>query len=440
MYVGTHYNSYYNTLFGNRSTIYESFATSNTTNSYLKSLLNTSVNDMASGNSLANAAGLKFISALKEGGSGLSFSLNSLSSGNAFRKAAAVSSNTDALTVSSGNSQFSFNSIPETTVKIDQIATGQINNGAALNANAPNSASGYQQFSIETNGRTYNFSINMAAGDTNKELQQKMAAAINAQKIGIDATVSTNTEDNTSTLQLSAAGTGENAKSTFVIRDVYGNAVAATGTDKVTQKAQNAVYSVNGGANQTSQSNSISLGNGVTATLKQVTVNPVTISQGKDTSFAISQVDNLVQNYNKLYGATLDNAADTKANRLFSQLVNTSKTYASTLSQIGIEFDSNGYMKVNEDKFKQAHESGRLEQFFTENRNTNYGFTNQLDRIARQAQTNTASYISQNTLANSLMDSLNNYDYLNNNFYNNLRNFYQQSGVFASGLLFDFLL
>lgn len=431
MFINTAYDNYYKALLNYNNSVFGVSASTATSNSYLSSLLNVGSVKPRS-DTYFNSSGLKYVMAIREGGAGLNAAISSLASG-AFTKSIALSSDTDALSVTGGNRQFA-NAVPAVKIQIDQVAAGQTNVGKTLQANEQSSIVGRQEFSIETNGRTYQFSIDVADGDTNKNVQQKMATAINRQNIGIDAAVDVNSRDGVSTLQLSAQSIGVNAKGSFSISDVSGGAVAETGAANVTRQAQNAIYSINGGAVQTSQSNIVNLGNGVIAALKQASAVPVTVSLGSDVDFAKSQVESFTQNYNKLYGAALDNAKDPKAGGLAAQMINTSKAYASSLAQIGIGFDSNGYMRIDEAQFKSAGESGKVEQFFTQNRNAGYGFINQISRIAEQAQTNTINYISAGVFMDSLMGEM------NFSSYNSSGTIFQSVGNIGTGLLFSFLM
>lgn len=423
MYIGTHYNGYYNSLFGDRGSIYSSFSKTKT-NNYFNTINNSSY----------NSTSLKYVQDLKSGSGNLSSALSALTSGSAYKQKTAVSSDSGAMTVKAANSIFMGNKT--TAVKINQVATGQVNTGKALATNGKSAATGYQQFSIESNGRTYQFSINVGAGDSNKEMQQKMAAAINMRSVGINASVVTDSATGASTLQLEAQNTGDNEKSKFTIKDVHGSAVEQTGADQVSQEAQNAVYSVNGGAERTSQSNTVDLGNGITATLLKASDKEITVTQATNTGYAIDKVQDLVSSYNQLYGAALNNTSDSKANNLFNQLVNASRTYTSSLSKIGIGFDSNGYMQVNEDKMTKAVEDGSLEKFFSGS--ANYGYTSQLSKIARNVSNNTSFYVSQSTLSSDLLNS--NYNFYNNSFFNTYQNYFNTNNTLNSGLLFDLLL
>lgn len=424
MYIGTHYNSYYNSLFGDRGSVYGSFNKTKS-NNYFNSITN----------SAFDSASLKYVQDLKSGSSDLQSALRTLSSGSAYNKNTAVSSDTGAMTVKSSNSTTAAENT-STSVKINQVATGQVNTGKALSASGKSAASGYQQFSIETNGRTYQFSITVGTGDSNKEVQQKMATAINMRSIGINASVVTDSTTGTSTLTLSAQNTGDNAKSKFNIQDVFGNAVEQTGANQVKQEAQNAVYSVNGGEQKTSESNTVNLGNGITATLLKASEKEITVTQAPDAQYAIDKVKDMVSAYNKLYGAAFNNTSDNKANNLFSQITGASRAYTSSLSKIGIGFDSNGYMQVDEEKMTKAAEDGSLKKFFSSS--ANYGYTNQLSKIASNVNNNTARYVSQSSTG---LDFLNNsYSSYSNNFLSTYQSYLGTNNTFNSGMLLDLLL
>ena len=117
-----------------------------------------------------------------------------------------------------------------------------------------------------------------------------------------------------------------------------------------------------------------------------------------------TRVKDMVSSYNELYTAAVNNAADPKAEKLFTKLVNVSKTYSSSLSDIGVAFDKDGRMQIDEEKMAQAAESGKLDTFFTENQGKNYGFTNQLSKLADSVTKNTAQFVSKDVFGKSLTE------------------------------------
>ena len=354
----------------------------------------------AQGAGTLNSGAVQYINNIKSSSGSLSGAIKELT-GPAFSNRTVNSSNTDAMTVSyTGNKPNSINSM---SVKIDQTAAGQLNEGTGMAAKAAyEGTDGKNQFSIEIGGKKTELSVNVSASDTNKDVQQKMADAINKAGIGVKASVQTDSATNTSILKVESTTTGTDPKNSFKITDMTGDLAEKTGVDKVTREGRDAEYSVNGGPTRTSQSNTVNLGNGVSATFLKASEEEIAVTRGKDKDYAISQVEKMVKSYNDLFSESAQRTSDPKSQNLASRMVSTSKAYSSSLSNIGVGFDSSGRMTLDKEKLDKAYDSGKLEQFFTENRNKNYGFTNQLGRLADNVQRNTSNYVSSSQFGSSL--------------------------------------
>jgi hypothetical protein len=87
-------------------------------------------------------------------------------------------------------------------------------------------------------------------------------------------------------------------------------------------------------------------------------------------------------------------------------------------------------MRIDNERMNQATESGRLEQFFTENAGRNFGFTNQLSRLADNVSRNPANFVTNTLFGGNLSG---NFGYSG---FGNLMHF----NSLAAGSLFDFLL
>ena len=335
---------------------------------------------------------LQYISDIKSASSSLSAALKDLS-GPAFNQRSMVSSNPDAMTVNvTGNNT---GSTREISVQIDQIAMGQLNEGSRMNsADSYTGDRGVNRFEITAGGKTTQLSINVAAGDSNRDVQQKMADAINNAGIGLKATVDTDSATKVSMLRVESNNVGTDERNAFSIRDFTGNAVARTGINEVSRERQDAIYRVNGGEAQISRSNTVNLGNGVSATFKASTEQAVTVSRGKDISHIRGVIENMVRSYNSLFSAAAGNVNDFKAQSLASRLMNVTIAYSRSLSDIGISFDNDGKMTVDSNKLNQAFENGRAERFFTENSGRNFGFTPTLSRLSDSVSGNPASFVS----------------------------------------------
>jgi len=380
----------------------------------------------AQGQDAFNMSTMQYISDIKSASSALSGILRDLS-GPAFSQNTMVSSNTDAMTVNFSGSNLS--SMSDMSVKIDQIAMGQLNEGSRLSSSSLYSGDrGTNRFEIETGGKTTQLSINVTAGDSNRDVQQKMATAINNAGLGLRATVETDSATNASMLRIESNNVGTAERNAFSIRDITGNAAAQTGANEVSRERQDAIFSVNGGPAQVSQSNTINLGNGLSATLRAASDEDVTITRGKDITRAVSAVESMARSYNNMFSAAAGNIGDPKAQGLTSRMINVSSAYSRVLSEIGISFDGSGRMILNMPILNRAAENGKLEQFFTENRGKNFGFNASMGRLADNVSTNTSNFVSSPAFGNSISENFT---------YSGIGNLNQLNFI-GSGSMFDF--
>ena len=357
----------------------------------------------AQGQSSFGSNAISYINNIKTASSELSSALKELS-GPAFSNRTMVSSDNNVMTVNySGNNISSMNDM---SVQIDQIAMGQLNEGNRLSSNALYSGDrGMNRFEIQTGGKTTQLSVNIMAGDSNRDVQQKMATAINNAGLGLRATVETDSATNVSMLRVESTNVGTDEKNAFSLRDVTGNAVAQTGANQISRQRQDAIYRVNNGPAQTSRSNTVNLGNGVSATFKATSEQAVNVTRGRDMSMIRGVVENMVRSYNNLFSAAEGNVNDLKAQSLANRLMNVTIAYSRSLSDVGIAFDSEGKMKVDMQRLSQAFENGKLEQFFTENSGRNFGFGASLGRLADNVSNNTASFVSNSMFGNGWGDN-----------------------------------
>ena len=346
---------------------------------------------------------IQYINDIKSASSELSSALKELS-GPAFSNRTMVSSNNDVMTVSYTGSNIS--SMNDLQVQIDQIAMGQLNEGNRMSSNALYGGDrGSNRFEITTGGKTTQLSINVMAGDSNRDVQQKMATAINNAGLGLKATVETDSATNVSMLKIESNNVGTDEKNAFSIRDVTGNAAAQTGANQVSRQRQDAIYRVNNGPAQTSKSNTVNLGNGLSATFKATSDQAVTVTRGRDMSMIRGVVENMVRSYNNLFSAAEGNVNDLKAQSLASRLMNVTIAYSRSLTDVGIAFDSDGKMKVDMNRLNQAFDNGKLEQFFTENNGRNFGFGATLGRLADNVANNTASFVTASSFGTGWSDN-----------------------------------
>lgn len=267
-----------------------------------------------------------------------------------------------------------------TRVEVSQTAQAQVNSGQALTASGRDVATGNFAFSIEQGGRTFDFNINVLASDTNESIQRRMAAAINQRNIGVTASVETTAASGgnpaTSALNLTASNTGTNAA--FSIVDRTGNLAATLGVDTTDQQARNAVFSLNGGPNRSSQTNEVFLAPGVNATLRDV--GTTTITFNRDTDTAVRAATEFVASINS--AMSINAPRGSGAERFVADLAQMNRTNSAALSRVGINVGNDGRLSINQDALQRAAGDGSLERLLG---SSDSAFNVRAERIATNA-------------------------------------------------------
>ncbi len=392
--------------------------------------------------SLSSTDVKSFLTNTKSQSKSLSSALNSLSSSNSKSLAntlTATSSDNEKLVTKDSAASNKVDSTTPLEVSVKQVATTQKNQGTALDTEGKDFTTGRNQISIEIDGKSTQVSFNVDQKDTNRDVQQKMADEINKKNIGVKASVLFDEKTKTSSLVMESKNTGttNTDKDVFSVKDIEGSSFATSGADKVTQHAQNAVYTVNGGKEQLSKSNTIDLGNGIEATLKQASTTPVKIDFQKNTTGIIDAAKDIVNGFNQLKNSG-ENTKDSGAAKLAKDLGNLANTYKGSLADVGINISKSGNLEIDEAKMKIASESGKLESFFSQDKDA--GFSSKLKQISNSVERNPSQYLSAEGKRVSLESS---YSYSisqtkNNNSNDFSFNFkYNQMQMFQAGSLFN---
>jgi flagellar hook-associated protein 2 len=288
-------------------------------------------------------------------------------------------------------------------VKIDQVASGQINKSSALSSKSIFGSGGFKEFEIRSlTGKTERFSFYAGAGDSNNTVLSKMADVINKAKGGYTATVTRDEQSGKSFLSIGARNIGDSDANRFTVADINGDAVSRTGVATVAEDAKDAVYSVNGGEKITAASNNVDLGGGVSAVIRAASDEPVTVTAGFDNAESVGKAGKLVAGINDLLSAVYDNIGK-GSERLFDDIVGAVKSYAPALGRIGVSMGSDGFLKIDENALDKAAESGELDSFFTKTSSSNYGFISRISKVAGNIETNPAYY--SNTGAGALYNT-----------------------------------
>jgi len=203
-------------------------------------------------------------------------------------------------------------------------------------------------------------SVNISISSTNtngtaktyNQMYQDAAKAINEANIGVRASV---TNDNGKiSLKLASKKTGESNGFT-----VNGDTGAASGIENASIKAQDAVYTVTeNGSSKTihSESNTVSLDYGrIEAEIKGT--GEAQIYTGVEEDDVVSAVKDLMESYNSVTSLLRNNSDRGTGAASHLQSFERGMADEKTLAALGITFNKDGDMVLNEKKLKEALES-----------------------------------------------------------------------------------
>jgi len=313
----------------------------------------------------------------------------------AFRPRTATSSNTDILTITN----FTGSNLADKSVVIHQLATPQRNEGVGLNRLVPVENSGTFEFEIEVDGETRRLSFNVGANEsvTNQQFQQRMANAINNANIGLTASVHVNGTNSTINIITRTTGEGKEGEPRFTLIDITGNAVEFTGINNITQEGQNALFTIGEGEQQSSVSNEVNIGGGLTVTFHQLSEEPIEITLGQDLLHIQNAARNLVNHFNALLESATNNSGDSRTRLLARQLQGAANMSRRALADIGIMIGEGGFLSINAERMNAAAENGNLERFLNGNGNRQaHFFTSRVERISENLARNPMRHVSAN--------------------------------------------
>ncbi|MCL2015398.1 MAG: hypothetical protein FWG68_04020 [Defluviitaleaceae bacterium] len=288
------------------------------------------------------------------------------------------------------------------SVNVMQVAQAQQNQGAALTANSLATSAGFtagaNQISINVGNSRFDFNFNVSATDTVRQVQDRIAAAVNNRNIGVRAAITTEGSGagQTSTLTFQSAQTGVNVQGqpNFTVSGTN-NSASLLGVDTITRQAQNAEFRVNRngftGSLQTSRTNDVNLGFGISATLREAGLTQIALERDET-----RQMDSFRDMVSAINGM-LESMGGAPGGRLHRGLINTLRSSSVSLNRIGISVDRGGFLTINERRFNAAAESGALESFAMRDRvGSPFGFINRLTRSANDIRRNPGGFVNLN--------------------------------------------
>lgn len=235
------------------------------------------------------------------------------------------------------------------SVTVSQIAKAQVNASKVIDRQqVSNVDTGTNTISIKNDNTEKSISFDVASGDTNETVLNKMAKAINKEDIGYSAQVVKNNTGGVS-LEVSSKKTGSD--NNFTLTDKVGNAAQSTGITNVKTAAEDSKYTINN-ETFTSSTNKVTTDKGrVTFDLNNVTDKPIKVTVKQDSAKIANGIETFVKDYNNL----VQDADTTSTNsNSIKGIINSMKNKSNSLENIGITVNSDNTLTVDKSKLTQA--------------------------------------------------------------------------------------
>ncbi len=289
--------------------------------------------------------------------SGLTIATNKLvdsEQGNVFFNRTAISSAPNVLTGTAMDALSRETGATEGRYDFDvtQIAQAQENTGIELNQDEDSVADvGTNVFNVNISGEDHELTVEIEDSDTNDDLLQKLASAINLAGLGLEAEVRIGESGETESLVIQADETGQ--AGAFTLSDVSGNAIEATGVADETTSAQNLLYSLNGESNSAG-SNMIFI-NGGKVTVDIHDTGQATLAISPDTNLVKNAVTNLVDKINSFIDFLEENR-DYIKNDVLNTIDGYIRDHKNELNHIGLSLSDKGSIEVDSETLSQVIE------------------------------------------------------------------------------------
>lgn len=287
-----------------------------------------------------------------------------------FLKKKAVSGNTAILDVKYIGEDEAAEGPEEINVKVNSLATSQVNESEYLNPSDSKLPKGSYFFDMNIGEYTYEFSFGVREDDNNGTVQDKLIRLFNRANIGVAAGKVTDAEGNQAImLKSSSTGDADGDGRIFNILNnekSEGNVVKELGLDNVKQHPANASFSIDG-AEYTASSNTFSVKHQYQLTLNNISRGGETVTVGlkQDIDSILDNIGELIDTYNGMVDLAIEKS-DTGAagdnNKLAGDINSVSKYYKNSLESAGFMVSDDGHITIEESLLVQSAREGTLDE------------------------------------------------------------------------------
>lgn len=293
---------------------------------------------------------------------------------------------------------------PNYEIEVTALASPQVNLGNFVQKDEMELAAGEYSFDISVNDMGYEFQFNINEGDTNQDVQKRLARLINNSKIGLNASVE-ESEEGLSALRIESTRVGiDYAQSTrvFTISDdktsKTSGVVEFLGLDYVAREASNAHFIVNG-TEASATSNNFILQNTYEISLNGISENEgqtTTIGLKPDTEAFQENISTLIGGYNNFIRSVSEfRDSQEKSNHLIKEMNRITGFYQQEMEKLGISPAKDGTLTLDSEQLTQVIATEEPENALSSLKS----FSQSMLRKSSQISLNPVSYMNKKIVA-----------------------------------------
>lgn len=242
----------------------------------------------------------------------------------------------------------------EIHLQVEELATTQVNTGNFLSSKASNVSGQTYSFTIKADKAAYEFEFYVSPGETNSDIQNRLAKLINKSEVGIKASVITNERHKTAIrLESDATGTPKKGALQFSIssnqEELSRGLITTLGLDQVTQYPKDAHFTIDDEAVST-HGNTFTIDQRYRVSLSEESLSGdvITIGFQKDVDAIKDDIKNYVSSYNNMVRFASENT------KLFFDINSVTKSYKNEMEAMGLDLSDDGTIAINDSLLTQA--------------------------------------------------------------------------------------
>lgn len=257
----------------------------------------------------------------------------------------------------------------ELDIHVDNLASPQVNTGIYLKQDRMELNKGSYSFDMKVGEYTYEFQFNIGSNDTNRSIQDKLTRLINRSNIGVRAEVVENSTGE-SAIRLVSEDTGVYGYRGDIFTISYdesagmGNAVEYFGLNRVSDKAANAHFTING-LERSTAANVFTVEGVYEITLKgasRTDSDNARIGLKPDLDTILENVDELLTAYNTMVDLAVEKYDGSyESGRLLRDVSSMAKSNKHSLDSAGFIVSDDGHINIEESLLVQSANEGTLE-------------------------------------------------------------------------------